>query len=364
MKHYLLLLVLTYQTVYSQIKIVDSQNGSPIAFAHVILKNAVIGTSSNLNGEIVLKDFAKSNIDDSEILTIQHIAYDNFEITFGELKNNATIRLNERTILLNEVTVGSNQKTDYIVLKGFYRSYQLNNNTLKYYTDGIVEYFIPVKSNDFSFKLLEYRSFRNKKLLESKRNSSVSFEMVTAGVPYIEAGVLLNEIKSRYTINDLGDNKAILVSNTKIGYIQENLINKSLLISIDKIAPKPEKVYSFFGNTSRIQNILITENYKSTDFNLLSKDQLESRKEYRKLYFKSKKDIAEELIESVHEFYTFKVSYITKKQFKTIKTEKHTGLRESNSYSSEYWKEIVQLYHLPPLNSQIENELNNSLIMF
>lgn len=364
MKYLILILLLTYQTVYAQIRIVDSRNGNPIAFAHVILKDAVIGTTSNVNGEIVLKDLAKKNIDDHEKITIQHVAYDNLELTYAELKKTNKIQLNERTILLNEVIVGSNQKIDYIVLKGFYRSYQLNNNNLKYYTDGIVAYYIPLKSNDFSFKLLEYRSFRNPKLLESKKTSSVSVEMVTAGVPYIEAGLLLSEIKSKYTVNDLGNNKEIMVANTKIGYIQENLNNKSLLISIDKIAPKPEKVYKFLGNTSRIQNILISENYKSTDYNLLSKELLESRKEYRKLYFKSKKEKTEELIESIHEFYTFDVSYINKQEYKTVNAEKHTGLRQSHSYQTEYWREISQKYKIPDLSSAIESELNKTLIMY
>lgn len=360
----LFLFLLTFQTVYSQVRIIDNVNGNPIAFAHIITTNGRIGTISDLNGKIDVSELLKYGVEDVEKITIQHVAYENLELTFGELKNTSTIKLNERSILLNEISISPDQKTDYIVLKGFFRSYQLNSNIPKYYTDGIIEYYIPVKGNSISFNVLEFRSFRNKKLIESQKNRPVSFEMKLAGVPYIESGVLLSEIKSKYTLNESGVNNDILISNSKVGYISENSKNKSIQICIDKIAPKTEKIYSFLGNTSKIKNIDVTENYFSTDFKTLSKELLESRKEYRKIYFKSKNADREELIEGVHEFYTFNVTYISKKQFKKIKTDTDTSLKESHFYLNEYWVEAIKKYNVSPLCNQIENELGKTLILY
>lgn len=364
MKKLFFFILLTFQTAYSQIRIIDSKTGNPIAFAQVIVNKGTIGTSSNLDGVIVLNDIIKNNVNDVDKVTIQHISYENFELTIGELKNAATIKLNERTVLLNEVTVKSNHKTDYIVLQGIYRSYQLNNNVPKYYTDGIVEYYIPVKGNNLRFKVIEYRSFRNKELCEIKNTGAISVIMKVAGIPYIESGVLLNEIQTKYTIKDTGASKEITVANHKVGYIRENLNNKSIQICIDNIAPKTEKSYTLFGNTSRIKNIDITENYSSINYKTLNKEQLESRKEYRKLYFKSKKDANEELIESIHEFFTISVQHIDKKQFKKIETETDTSLKESHSYNSKYWIELIEKYNIPPLSLQIEAELDKTLILY
>jgi hypothetical protein len=364
MKQLLFLILLSVQTAFTQVKIVDNKTGEPISFAHMIISDGKLIATSDVNGNVLTSDISKiSNIDSSKI-TIQHVAYENIELTLKELKQLTEIRMKERTILLPEVSISPNKKYDYVVIKGFYRSYQLNNGIPKYFTDGIVEYYIPQKGNNLSFRLLEHRSFRNKKLIESLKNRPVSVVMKLAGIPYIESGVLLNDIKSKYTLKEVNAGKEIILSNTKIGFIQENPEKQIVQINIDKVAPKNEITYSLFGNTSRIKNIDVTENYYSVDFKNLSKDLLESRKEYRKLYFKNKKDSEDELIEGIHEFFTIKISYITKKEFKTIRTEIDTSLKESHSFESDYWINVPKKYNFPLLSEQIENEFNKSLIMY
>ncbi|NDP21517.1 MAG: carboxypeptidase-like regulatory domain-containing protein [Paludibacter sp.] len=364
MKHVLFLMLLIAQTALTQVKIIDSRKGDPIAFAHVIICNGKLGATSDMNGNISICDLSKMVFNDSSKFTIQHIAYENKELTLGELKKMSEIKLKERTILLQEISILPNQIYDYVLIKGLFRSYQLNNGIPKYFTDGIVEYYIPKKGNGFSFCLLEHRSFRNVKLIESIKNRSISMVMKLAGIPYIESGILLNDIKSKYSLNEIGTGKEIILLQSKVGFIKENPEKQFVQIFIDKVAPNNELIKSLFGYTSRIKNINLTENYLCKDFKNLSKNLLESRKEYRKLYFKNNKDMEEEEIEGIHEFFTMDITYITKKQFKTIKTETDTSLKESHSYESEYWINLPKENNFPPLSQQIENELYKTLIMY
>ncbi|GAB1417040.1 hypothetical protein MASR2M117_24460 [Paludibacter sp.] len=351
------------QNTFGQLKIIDSNN-EPIANAHIIVNDTKQGITSNLDGTIPLSELLKSYESDSSRVTIQHIAYQNMDLTIGDLKSNTNIVMSERPILLNDISVYPSSKYDYIVIKGFFRSYQQNNSIFKYYTDGVIEYYIPKKGNQLRFKVTEYRSFRNKILVDKELKESSGVIMKLASIPHIEIGTLFDEIKSKYKLADAKFGKNIILEDYIVGTIKEDTAKNIVHIEIDKIAPKKEKTYVLMGNISKIKNITISEIYLINTNRNIAKYHLESRKEYRKLYFLQKKSNEEELIESVHDFYATEIKYITKKEFKSVNAEKDTSLRESHLYHSEYWSDMIEKYHIPPLNPLLEMELNKTLIMY
>ena len=359
----ILLLSLFYQLSYSQSKIVDSKTGEAIAFAHLIIEGGKLGAASDINGMVSIPEIEKIVKDTTAVITIQHLGYDNLEISLQTLKQSEIIRLNEREIVLSEVIVSPPDKYDYVVLKGYFRSYQTDDKELKYYTDGIVEYYFPRKKKQFSVNLLEHRSFRNQQLIDQTKQRSRMLIMTVAGIQYMDGNTIIDDLGKKYTFTDTASGQDIMKDNSKVGYIRKNDAENTIQINIDKILPAKEEVNTLFGYTSRIQHIEITENYISGNLQNLKIDDLESRKEYREILFSHKKDPAEVVIEGIHEFYVMERKYVTKKEIKGVELSGHSGLRESSEYTYEYWKDLTR-YGIPPLSKQIEDELEKSLTAY
>ena len=53
----------------------------------------------------------------------------------------------------------------YVRLKGYYRSYQTNDSIMKYYNDGIVEYYINLKNGKTDLCSYSNRNLHNSKLI-------------------------------------------------------------------------------------------------------------------------------------------------------------------------------------------------------
>jgi len=361
---FLIFILTVVQNTFSQIKIIDNRSGEPIAFVYIIVESGKLAATSNLEGDVLLSDIENSTENKNSSILLQHVAYNNLYLTLDDLKKKSTIKMTERVVPLNEVTIRPQKKYAYIVLKGYYRSYQLDNSIPKYFTDGVVEYYLPLRGNNFKYRLLEFRSYRNQSLLDQQKLRTTTVTMKLAGVPYIKPGALISELNAKYTLKDVRSGcKEIFKENSKVGTISNLTNNQRIQIDIDKIAPKKEEVHSMFGYTSRIRNIDITENYFGSSFDEVDASQLESRKEYRKIFFKHKKDKEETLIEGIHEFYTFEIQYVSKSETKKIKLSSDTSLREGHSYSRNYWEDLEK-YSIPPISKQIESEFSKSLTMY
>ncbi len=358
----LILLFLFYQSSYSQLKIVDDKTGEAVAFAHLIIEGGKSGAISDINGIAPISEIEKRTVNLSSMITIQHLGYDNLEISLKELKQLMEVRLKEREILLSDICV-TPKDYDYVVLTGYFRSYQLDDRKLKYYTDGMVAYYFPRKGRKFQINLLAHRSFRNQTLIDQMKKRSATLVMVTAGIPYMDGNTILTDLDKKYTFSDTSSGLDILKNNSKVGYIKLNSDEDKLLVNIDKILPAKEEVHSLLGYTSRIQHSEVTENYLTDDIQNLRMDNLESCKKYREIFYSHKKDSAEVIIEGIDEFYVMERKYVTKKETKGIKFSSFSGLRESHLYTDEYWKELLR-HGIPPLSRQIEDELNNVLTMY
>jgi len=347
--------------LHSQITIVDSKSKLPIPFVQITIENGQFAAISDLNGKISLDTLKHLNLNANCKLTLQHISYNNEVVTFESLKKMSAVLMNERIVNLDEVIVKP-IKFDFIVLKGYFRSYELDDNEIKYYTDGIVEYYVPVKGGSTKFNPLEYRTLRNKLLVDKQIYHTATVIIKVAGFPDIEAGKLVKEIKAKYKLRDTEYGKEILLKDQKVGAVKKNK-NDILQIDIDKIAPKKEEIHSLFGYTSRIENINISEDYSSDSFDWIDMSELVSRKEYRKFYFKHKSDKKETLYECVNEFYTIGVNYTTKSEIKKLKLSTDRTLRESHQYLGNYWENLKK-YGIPTISEQIVSEFGKSLIMY
>jgi hypothetical protein len=91
--------------LFSQKRLIDQDNSSPIPYAHILLDNKYY-TYSDENGAFVID--AKQKFD---TLKITHLTYETRLISYNDIGHNDIIKLKEKATVLNEVTITSKRKT-------------------------------------------------------------------------------------------------------------------------------------------------------------------------------------------------------------------------------------------------------------
>lgn len=360
--YFLALSLFCIQPISSQeIFLKDSQTGRGIPFANIISNDGKLVGLSNINGNINKTKVLKSLKERSNKFIIQHLSYDNYSVSVENFKDADTLIMNKRQNLLPEVTaIPENKKAyDYIVITGYYRCYQLEDSITKYYKDGVVEFYIPKKGKSIKRLLLNSRSFLNKELIEQQKTRKFMVNINGTVIPYLEQGSILDELGRQYTTKEYQGEKLIYRSDSVIGAIRLNSSRGLINIYADLIAPQKEEIHSLFNYTSRITNINISENYWGEEISPCSKSDLESKKEYRKLFFKHKKDKSETAIDIISELYIVDKKYVSKEEYS--KKKKVADQPYSSVFSNEYWNDLSK-YNIPQLSEPIKLLLGNKLI--
>lgn len=358
---YILILgVLSYYRAASQVKVVDSQTKEPIPYAHIVASDGSLLGTSNEKGYfskdvVLIKEYSEK-----DTLVIQHISFKNFSIAAVDFSNSEELMMTPQRYALKEIVV-SNKQPEYLVLKGYFRSYQFDDSVARYFTDGIVEYVIKLNgSNRLTFNLMECRSYRNEEI--EKREKKRAVTMTIAGIPYIEAKAGLLAMGKKYSED--GDSAAIriLKQNKEVGSIRVKRNARRIYLDVDMVAPEQEKVNSLFNYTSLIKSMLINEVYQGLSVGDISKANLLGRKEYRKILFKHKKDKMFTSIDTIHEFYATEFRYSSKDDLKQMKQKSFFGLYKS-SYSSAL-DLFIKDNHIPPINENIASHFDRELTLY
>ena len=170
-------------------------------------------------------------------LILYHIAYEQKVVDVETFLSSKHIKLIPRTIFLQEVSVGVPQ--NFLNLKVYYRSYQIDDGEVTLYADGIADYFFPLKTQFENYvNLLEYR-FMELKKEEKKKNKKT--KPIAAGVPFIfvyfPSQDSLTFEKPDSLTNDIYYNKR------KIGSLKEHPTNPTKTFEINMITPnRPQKM--------------------------------------------------------------------------------------------------------------------------
>lgn len=111
--------------------------------------------------------------------------YQNQVVTIDDFNNNTVFKMNPIVNALKEVVVSNKkEKNQYLVLKTYVRSFQINNDRVHYFMDGIVEYYISLKTKKVKLKFLSNRSFENKSIPQLKDKGFKIYFQIT-GAPML-----------------------------------------------------------------------------------------------------------------------------------------------------------------------------------
>lgn len=345
---FLSLFNLFFQLGYSQIVVFDTINKTPIPNVSVIFGSNTFTTISDLNGEFnISNDFLK--IDNS--ISFSHISYQTKSVKSQFLKKNDTIFLTPLINKLEDVVISSNTSKDYLVLKGFFRSYLYNDNLVYGYSDGIVEYFINLNTNLNSSKSLTNRVISNRLYIRKYENNIKNgffFKVgnsVTPTIPIIDKKILSQVIytsKNDIEKNDLKQIESKSIKNNYDLLKGESNVRNIFGMRIEGLKNNTSVEYS----EGRLNPLFL----KSFTNNLKSKISFKNDG-YLKNYYE----------ETIQEFIVINSHYISENTYKKIKTSNHFQCPNSNN--GEIFIEYKNKYNFPNTPLFIESQLGKDLII-
>ena len=205
--------------------------------------------------------------------------------------NSKFITLSRNTIVLDEVIVSPNKVNySFLLVKGYYRTYNIIDTQPKSYTEGIVEYLYPNNSkDDILIRRLQERSFL---LLAGKTMPTLmNINIVGPRVPDMN---LTNENETKtYSFFDNENKNYFLLAKQDILKIRKIPLKNgeyAILQEIAYLSPEEKKTIKRFGNEALHEYHNESSVYKTNDSTAISLENLLYHKEIRKFKMKGKND--------------------------------------------------------------------------
>ena len=337
MRHYrrfLLLLVLLLETTFGlvgyaqQVMLADSITKNPVCYATVYDANGTVIGRSDMGGCINLQKGFEYHI--------SHISYEPKSFVYND---DSIIFLSPSFYTISEVSVTA-KKRKYYHCKVFFRSIEHVDSCLKYYMDGIREFFIDTKSKKVHYGNVETNYFMSKRQDIAQKKRSMMIGDRYMALPFLDKNTLYEE-----TMRDKKRNiesGIVYADSISIGSYEIRSDNSEMLLSIDALWPKNSLVTNLFGYTQVLSKYNKTELYRYNDFDAPSVFNLKSSNSYRHLTLTHKKENLVRDIDVEDVFYVVEYEY--------------TDTKESSS--PELLQEDYEKYSvLFPLTERIKEQL-------
>ena len=309
MRHYrrfLLLLVLLLETTFGlvgyaqQVMLADSITKNPVCYATVYDANGTVIGRSDMGGYINLQKGFEYHI--------SHISYEPKSFVYND---DSIIFLSPSFYTISEVSVTAKKKK-YYHCKVFFRSIEHVDSCLKYYMDGIREFFIDTKSKKVHYGNVETNYFMSKRqdIAQKKRSMMIGDRYIA--LPFFDKNTLYEETmrdKKRHINSGI-----VYADSVSIGRCEIRSDNSEMLLSIDALWPKNSLVTNLFGYTQVLSKYNKTELYRYNDFDAPSVFNLKSSNSYRHLTLTHKKENLVRDIDVEDIFYVVEYEYTDTKE--------------------------------------------------
>ena len=303
MKYFILaqILFLTSLVGYAQqVMLADSVNKNPVSYATVYDANGTVIGRSDMGGYIHLQKGFEYHI--------SHISYESKSLVYNE---DSIIFLSPLSYKISEVNVTAKKKK-YYHCKVYFRSIEHVDSCLKYYMDGIREFFIDTKSKKVHYGNVETNYFMSKRqdIAQKKRSMMISDRYMA--LPFLDKNTLYEE-----TMRDKKRNiesGIVYADSISIGSYEIRSDNSEMLLSIDALWPKKSLVTNLFGYTQVLSKYNKTELYRYNDFDAPSVFNLKSSNSYRHLTLTHKKENLVRDIDVEDMFYVVEYEYTDTKE--------------------------------------------------
>ena len=243
------------------------------------------------------------------------------------------------------------KQNDYVHLKTYFRSYQQNDSCLKYYKDGFADFFVRLKNKKIKRYVSHLRVLENRSLTEKDRKRGAAMVDKYIATPYLEKQTLAERLEQGGW-NFCKDSLFCTLSHDgkQYGAVRLDTTGHTCVCTYDVLAGEGERNGSLFGFTSRLTDFLQTETYSLRD-GIPSYMDLVNMRNYRKIFYKYKKDLREQMVEVVDELYVLDREYLSSEEMEEMIDE------IEKSEGCTYPDETV----VAPLNGYLNEVLKNGM---
>ena len=303
MKYYILALILFLTRLAGfaqQVMLVDSITKNPVGYATVYDADGTVIGRSDMGGYIHLQKGFEYNI--------SHISYEPKSLVY---KEDSIIFLSPSSHELSEVNVTAKKKK-YYHCKVYFRSIEHVDSCLKYYMDGIREFYIDTKSKKVHCSNVVTNYFMSKRQDIAQKKRSMMMSDRYMALPFLDKNTLYEE-----TMRDKKRNiqsGVVYADTVSIGSCEVFPDKDEMLLSVDALWPKSTLVMNLFGYTQVLSKHNKTELYRYNDFDAPSVFNLKSSNSYRHLTLTHKKEDIIRDIDVEDMFYVVEYEYTNTKE--------------------------------------------------
>ena len=296
MKYFILAQILFLTSLVGfaqQVMLADSITKNPVCYATVYDANGTVIGRSDMGGYISLQKGFE--------YYISHISYRPKSFVYND---DSIIFLSPSFYTISEVSVTA-KKRKYYHCKVFFRSIEHVDSCLKYYMDGIREFFIDTKSKKVHYGNVVTNYFMSKRQDIAQKKRSMMIGDRYMALPFLDKYTLYEE-----TMRDKKRNiKAgvVYAETVSIGSCKMLPEKNEMLFSIDALWPKNMLVTNLFGYTQVLSKHNKTELYRND--NAPSVFDLKSSNSYRHLTLTHKKESLVRDIDVEDVFYVVEYEY-------------------------------------------------------
>jgi hypothetical protein len=226
-----------------------------------------------------------------------------------------------------------------------------------YFMDGIVEYYISLKTKKVKLKFLSNRSFENKSIPQLKEKGfKVYFQIV--GAPMLSELLDYNKLNESYGLQKSTVDIKIKSKedNSLKGSLYLNPNGTSLTLGI--ITDDKPKVMKGLGVENILNNYTINSLFGNKEFEYIGFDSLLYFKETRNYDIKAKKDKVTQKVDATHEVFVLGYRFSEKMDAKGL--DSNYSLIHSSTYQHNYWKNVNNPL-FQPLPTALEKYIEENL---
>ena len=276
------------------VMLADSITKNPVSYATVYDADGSVIGRSDMGGYICLHKGSE--------YYISHISYEPKSLLYDE---DSIILLSPSSYKMPEVTVTAKKKK-YYHCKVYFRSIEHVDSCLKYYMDGIREFYIDTKSKKVHCGNVVTNYFMSKRQDIAQKKRSMMMGDRYMALPFLDKNTLYEE-----TLRDKKRNIKsgfVYADSVSIGSCEVLSEKSEMLLSMDALFPKTSLVTKLFGYTQVLSKHNKTELYRYNEA-APSVFDLKSSCSYRHLTLTHKKENLVRDIDVEDAFYVVEHEY-------------------------------------------------------
>lgn len=238
---------------YSQVKLVDGADKSPVAYASVFNADGSLAGVTGADGLLPAKAGAKG------ALTVQHINYETK--TFSpDTVSGGMVMLVPYTHKVAEVAVSAG-KLEYLKMKAYVRRYHIGDSQPASFFEGICDFYLPIDGGKARVKLCSGRNLMRKDLKERYK----SYFVFGNGLFPWRTESLLESFEKRGLLDKGNLRNAVSEGKRGLKYkVKVDAKSHTCELASDSLFSTKAFNFNFFGFKFRIENMGFGELYDTS----------------------------------------------------------------------------------------------------